>query len=507
MKNRNFLSYIRTLGLASVLMILAPACKDFLEVAPQGQITEDEIRSNPQAAQDLVTGVYNVMWIGGFGPDVHSFQYVILTNIASDDSDKGSTPQDYGDALDVDNLTLTASNSNINNVWTGYYQAIARANQALDKLPLSPADEITKRQLEGEVRFLRGYFYFNLVRFFGGVPKLDRVPQPEEANSDQFQTRASEEEIYSLIISDLQFAVDNLPEKGAIAVGRATKGAAQGMLAKVYLYQKDYQKAFELSGAVISAGKYSLHPRYEEIWREVGNNNNESIFEVQAGINANCNAAINLYTVSQGPRQGGKGGWRDLGFGFNSPSQSLLDEYESNDKRRDATILFINPSPRGTVLYDGFRVPSKDSVENFRYNYKAYHSRLTERNCGNNDYLPKQLRVLRYAEVLLIHAEAAFALGNTAAAQTDIDQIRQRVNLSPVPVTRESIWHERRVELAMEHDRYFDLVRQEDVQPGRAVQAFAAHGKMFEKGKNEVFPIPQTQRDLSGGKLTQNPGY
>ncbi|CAA9268279.1 MAG: Cell surface glycan-binding lipoprotein, utilization system for glycans and polysaccharides (PUL), SusD family [uncultured Adhaeribacter sp.] len=507
MKNSNIYQYSRTLGLATLLMATVPACKDFLDVPPQGQITEDEIRSNPQAAQDLVTGVYNVMWIGGFGPDVHSFQYVILTNIASDDADKGSTPQDYGDALDVDNLTLTPNNSNINNVWTGYYQAIARANQALDKLPLSPADETTKRKLEGEVRFLRGYFYFNLVRLFGGVPKLDRVPLPEEANSDQFQTRASEEEIYQLIISDLQFAVDNLPEKGQTTIGRATKGAAQGMLAKVYLYRQDYQKAFELSGAVITAGKYTLHPRYEEIWRETGNNNNESIFEVQAGINAECNAATQLYTVSQGPRQGGRGGWRDLGFGFNSPSESLVNEYEPNDRRRDATIIFINPSPRGTVLYDGFRVPSKDSVENFRYNYKAYHSRLTERNCGNNDFLPKQIRVMRYAEVLLIHAEAALALGNTGAAQTDIDQIRARVNLAPVPVTREAIWHERRVELAMEHDRFFDLVRQEKLQPGRAVQAFAAHGKTFVKGKNEVFPIPQTQRDLSGGKLTQNPGY
>ncbi len=333
------------------------------------------------------------------------------------------------------------------------------------------------------------------------------VPAVEEANSDQFQTRASEEDIYNLVISDLQFAIDNLPEKGATAVGRATKGAAQGMLAKVYLYRQDYQKAFELSGAVISTGKYSLHPRYEEIWRETGNNNEESIFEVQAGTNTNCNAAIQLYSVSQGPRQGGKGGWRDLGFGFNSPSESLINEYEPNDRRREATIIFINPSPQGTVLFDGLRLPSKDSVENFRYNYKAYHSRTAERNCGNNDYLPKQLRVLRYAEVLLIHAEAAFALGNTGTAQADIDQIRQRVGLNPVQVTRESIWHERRVELAMEHDRFFDLVRQERVQAGRAVQAFAVHGKTFVKGKNELFSIPQTQIDLSGGRLTQNPGY
>lgn len=511
MKSSSILT--RRLGTAACALLLSvvSGCKDFLDVAPQGQLTEDQIKTDPAAAQKLVDGVYNVMYLGGFGTDVHGLQYVILTDIASDDSDKGSTPTDYGPAADVDNFTLTSSNGIVNNVWKGYFQGVTRANQALEKIPLSPASDETKNRLLGEVRFLRGYFYFNLVRFFGGVPKLDRVPATSEINDPKLQKRATAEEIYQLIISDLEFAANNLPIKGETETGRATKAAAQGMLAKVYLYQKQYQKALDLTNAITTgqSGAYGLYDDYASIWREVGANSEESIFEVQTGVNAACNnSAVNLYVVSQGPRQGGKGGWADLGFGFNTPTQALADAYEPGDKRRAGTIIFINPAPSGTVLWDGFRIPSKDSVENLRYSYKAYHSRTKEKNCGNNDYLPKNIRILRYAEVLLINAEAAFQVGDVATATTDVNLVRERAGLAPLgAVTLEGIWKERRLELALEHDRFFDLVRQESVQPGRIVPLFAAQGKTFVKGKHELFPIPQEQIDLSGGQLTQNPGY
>ena len=506
----------RRAGVAALALSLAlfSGCKDFLDVAPQGQLSEDAIRTDPTAAQKLVDGVYNVLYLGGFGADVSGFQNIILTDIASDDADKGSTPTDYADAGQIDNFTVTAANSNINNVWNGHFQAIARANQALDKIPLSPADATTKNRQLGEVRFLRGYFYFNMVRYFGGVPLLNGVPAAADANNPALQTRASAADTYAFIINDLQFAIDNLPEKGATTLGRVTKGAAQGMLAKVYLYQRNYQRAYDLSQAVITGAKYSLYPTYADIWRTVGNNNSESIFEVQTGVNAACNnSAVNIYSVSQGPRQGGRGGWSDLGYGFNNPSADLAAAYETGDVRRAGTIIFINPTAPagqrsvGTVLWDGFRIPTKDSVENSRYSYKAYHSRTREPNCGNNDYLPKNVRVMRYAEVLLINAEAAFQLGNTTAATTDLTAIRTRAGLAAKPATLANIWQEHRVELAMEHDRFFDLVRQEAVQPGRIVPIFTAQGKTFTKGKNEIFPIPQAQIDLSGGALTQNPGY
>ncbi|MBD1392863.1 RagB/SusD family nutrient uptake outer membrane protein [Mucilaginibacter glaciei] len=496
---------------AAVVASTFSACKNYLEVAPQGQITQDQIANDPTQAKNLVTGIYNVFYIGGFDPDITSLQFVVLSDIASDDADKGSSPTDYGDALQVDNLTTSATNGIVNNVWTGHYQGIARANQALDKLNAAQFDAATKNALIGEARFLRAYFYFNLVRLYGGVPLLDKVPLPAEANDDKYQTRATADDIYKFIITDLDFAVGNLPDKGATDVGRATKTAAQALEAKVYLYMKNYQKAYDLSNAVITSGKYSLVQDYSLIWRQKavngdgGNNNNESIFEIQAGINKSCSAGINLYTVSQGPRAGGKFGWSDLGFGFNNPSLSLVNEYEANDVRKAGTIITIQPN--GTRLFDGFRIPGRDSVENDRYSYKAYHSRSAEDNCGGNtDRLPKQVRILRYADVLLINAEAAIQIGNVGAASTSLNLVRTRAKLASVAPSLTAVWHERRVEMAEEHDRFFDIVRQDAVQPGRAAAAFTAHGKTW-SSKNALFPIPQTQIDLSGGRLKQNPGY
>lgn len=503
-----FIQQLRRVSLPVLLLsTLLTACNDFLTTPPQGQIGVAAVQADPAAAQNLVTGVYNIMWEGG----MHGFDYIGMTNIASDDADKGSSPADGANTYGTfDNLNMTPGVGNINNVWATYFRAIARANQALALIPQSAADQTTRNQLEGEVRFLRAYFYFNLVRFFGGVPLIETVPPIESINDASLQTRATREAVYARIVADLRFAATVLPVKTQATTGKATKAAAMAMLAKVYLYQKNYQQAYTLTDSIIKnqVGVYSLLPNYANIWREVGANSSESIFEVQTGINLACNAAIPIYVVSQGPRAGGRRGWADLGFGFGTPSASLVSEYEPNDARRAATIMFINPAPTGTVLWDGFRVPSRDSVENDRYNYKAYHSRTAERNCGVNDRLPKNLRIMRLGEVLLIHAEAAFALNNAADALTDINRLRTRAGLpAQTTIDRLKIWHERRVELAMEHDRFFDIIRQEDVQPGRAVQAFAAHGKTFVKGKSEVFPIPQTQIQLSGGVLTQNPGY
>ncbi|SEW18571.1 Starch-binding associating with outer membrane [Chitinophaga sp. YR573] len=482
------------------------SCKNYLEVKPQGQIDQEAAAGDPATAQNLVIGVYNSMWEG----NMHGFSYVGMTNIASDDADKGSNADDgkttYGA---LDNLTMDGTIGNLNDVWSGFYLGISRANQALDAVAGSPLNETLKNQLMGEVRFLRAYFYFDLVRFFGGVPKIDKVLTPGEANSATYQTKAGADTIYQLIISDLEFALANLAIKGGAntAVGRATKGAAAGLLAKVMLYRQNFQRAYSLTDSIIkqSVGTYGLLDNYEDIWRTTGADGIESVFEVQTGVNSACNAAIASYSECQGPRAGGKYGWADLGFGFGAPSQSLLDEYEANDKREAATVIFITAT--GTFLWDGFRIPSQDSVQNSYYNYKAYHSQIKEPYCGDRSRMPKNLRVLRYGEIRLIHAEAALALSKSGEALDDINALRPRAGLAPLgSVDRHAIWHERRVELAMEHDRFFDLIRENELEPGLAAAAFAAHGKTF-ADKNKVFPIPKTQIDLSGGSLKQNTGY
>lgn len=492
-----------------IIAVFLNACDKDLDVPPQGQITQEELETNPNAASGLVTGIYNILWGAPFGPDVSNLQYIFVANVVSDDADKGSSPTDYAEAGDIDNLNPLTTNGIINNVWRGHYLAITRCNQALTTLQNAQFDESIKNALIGEARFLRGYFYFNMVRLFGGVVLIDRIPDPSEGNNPEFQTRATADDIYQFIIDDLTFAATNLPIKGATAAGRATKAAAQGLLAKVYLYRQDYQQAYAYADSVVTgkSGSYDLIPEYENLWREAGNNSAESIFEIQAGINASCSAAPSLWVVSQGARAGGKGGWPDLGFGFNSPSESLVNEYEPGDIRKDATIIFINPSPQGTVLWDGFRIPSQDSVANSRYNYKSYFSQSSEQNCGNRDFFPKHIPLLRLGEVLLIHAEAALQTGNSGAALTDVNRLRQRVGLTPLgSINLAAIWHERRVEMAMENDRGFDLVRQDAVQPGRAAAAFTAHGKTWQD-RNKLLPIPQAQINLSGGLLTQNPGW
>jgi hypothetical protein len=507
-----------------IIIFFTQGCKKgFLEVPAQGQIDEAAVLKDPNAAKDLVTGVYNSLYLGGFGPTTVGFLYYVTVDEASDDADPGSTPGDNAIGEKIDNFTHTQNDNFFDNLWKGNYAGINQANKALDILNKATFDAPTVNRLKGEVSYLRGMYYFNLVRLFGGVPKITTVPGVADFNSDIFVTRASKAEIYTLIISDLQFAVDNLPIKGDAntEVGRANKGAAEGLLAKVYMYQQTWQKVFDLTTDVINSGVYSLVKNkvdtltdFNLIFREKssggvgGNNNSESVFEVQTGTNVGFNAVSPLYSNGQGPR--GKGGWDDLGFGWNTPSANLASAYTTGDTRKAGTIIFVNPtvSPGGagnigTTLWDGFRIPTQDSVANPRYNYKGYVSPLAESQGSNKDTKPKNIRLMRYSEILLMNAEAAIKLGNLGVALTSINKVRNRAGLpSLLTVTINDVWNERRLELAMEQDRFFDLVRQ-----GRAGAVLRALGKNFVDGKHELFPIPQAQIDLSNGKLAQNPLY
>lgn len=511
MKRNSFLLSTLTFG----AVLLTVSCqKSFLDVPVQGQATT---ATDPNLAVNLVTGVYNSLYnseaFGGAGGDVHGISFITATNIISDDADKGSTPSDQPSIGEIDNFATTPTNNFVAALWNGYYSGIARANQALAALQTASLDAATKSRLTGEVRFIRGYYYFNLVRFFGKVPKVVRVPKDaQDANTDPaFQTRAPVDTIYNVITQDLQYAIDNLPLRAQAGAGHANKGAAQALLAKTYLYRKNWQQVQTLTQAVINSGQYALLPDYTVLWRSASNNSVESIFETQSGTFNNGDLAVGGYSTWQGPRVGGKGGWTDLGFGFDTPSQNLVNAYEAGDKRKASTIIIIDTSPQhvGTVLYDGFRIPSADSVQNLYYNYKAYSSEnpSIEPYLGNRDRKQKNVRLLRYADILLMAAEASNELGQTGQAVTYLNQIRTRAGL-PATTTvaqtdvRNAIWKERRVELAMEHDRFFDLVR-----TGRAAQVMQAAGKNFVAGKHELLPVPSLQIQLSANQLDQNSGY
>lgn len=504
----NQFNFKMKIAASAILGILIVGCSEnFLDIKVQGGVTT---KTDPNLAKKLVTGVYNSLLQGdAFGNgDVHGWGFISVTSIISDDADKGSTIGDQAVPIgDIDNFTLTPTNRFVESLWSGHYNSIGAANQAIQALKTATTlDEAEKRKLLGEVRFIRGYIYFNLVRMFGPVPLVLRVPvDAADANSDPaFQTRAELGVVYDSIKRDLQYAVDNLLLKSQSEVGHINKGTAQAMLAKVHMYRGEWPQVYTLTNAVIQSGQYDLVDDYATIWRQVGDNNIESIFEIQTGEFNNENLDIDNYIVSQGPRVGGSGGWDDLGYGFNNPSASLLAAYEPGDLRKEATVIAIDNSGThaGTILWDGFRIPSSDSVQNLFYNYKAYTSRTKESFARpESKNRPKNIRILRYADVLLMHAESIVKDGGAGDADAFVNEVRLRAGLGPKSgVTEADIWQERHIEFAMEHDRFWDIVRQ-----GRAAQVMLSSGKTnFVAGKHELLPIPNSQIVLSGNKLTQN---
>jgi len=473
--------------ISGAIFLTFVACddSDFLDVQPSKE-TPEQALSSPNAATELVNAIYNKL----LDSNESAFSWIGVSSITTDDADKGSDPGDTGADKDkLDALTHTSTSITFNEVWEANYQGIARANQALNYLPDLDIDEDLKTRLIGESKFLRAEYYFRLVRMFGGVPLINKVPDIEnEDDINAAYNRVSKEDIYAFITSDLTDAVASLPTSYSSAdLGRATKGAALTALAKVNMYQGNWQQVYDLTNEVMGLG-YSLTPEYEDIWKEIGENNSESIFEIQ-GRGETPNKGVQGYFVTQGAR--GAGGW---GWGFNTPTEDLTNSYEDGDKRKDATIIF-----RGETLWDGLLVA--ETVSNPRYNQKAYVSKTMETFNGGDWESNKNVRILRYAEVLLMNAEAALNVGGDA--KTPLNLVRNRAGLEGLDnVTIMDVWKERRWELAFEHDRYFDLVRQ-----GRAGQVLRAHGKNFVDGKHELFPIPQAQIDLSKGQLMQNPGY
>lgn len=511
MKKYLFKNFMIAAGLCA---ILASCKKDFLKVPPQGQLTEEQALIDPAAADKLVTGAYNTLYRQG----TLGLKFVIIADVTSDDADKGSTASDPGfDGIFLDAFNYGPNTGIFNDVWKDYYFGVAAANKAIGILEAGTIEATTKNRLIGEAKFIRALYYFNMVRIWGGVPKITKTPTGAEATNPDLQKRATAAEIYQLIVDDLSFGVSNLPLKGAAGavVGRANKGAAQALLSKVYLYQQKYQEAYDNSLAVINSGKYSLATDYAVMFREAGANGSESIFEVQTGPykgpTGTCEAVSPNYSNFQAPRgsfpsqvvNGITWNSGDLGFGLNNPSADLEAAYAAGDSRKAGTIIRTGASP--VVLWDGFTIPAQPAVVNDRYNYKAYHSPFRETlpcsgNVGDKDNRPKNIRVIMYAEVLLINAEAAARL--SLNAMTPLSQVRSRAGLTTTSATVNDVWNERRLELAMEADRFFDIVRQ-----GRAAQIMQAAGKPFVVGKHELFPIPQIQRDLSGLVLGQNPNY
>ncbi len=487
---------VRLIGVLVITLSVVACNQDFLEVKPQGQINAENYFQTPDHAIWATNAVYNQLrtW------DVIAFPFLAMTDIVSDDATKGSFPADAARIATFDNFTYGPSfPEEIRVAWRGYYRGIFRANTAIEGIAKVDMNEQLKNRLIGECKFLRAHYYFYLVRWYGDIPLITKPLVESEYYN---QPRAPKAQVYDLIIQDLKDAIEVLPEKSQYApadLGRATKGAARGVLAKVYLTIGDFVNAEKYALEVINSNQYALFPNYGRIFLPEGENSSESVFEVQATALEESYAGATAYNMIQGVR-----GTPNLGWGFNLPSDDLIAAYEPGDPRRDATILYV-----GEVLPDGSGVVQDNpDMLNERYNQKAW----TPNHPLLQDNGPSNIRILRYADVLLIAAEALNENGKPTQALTYINMVRTRARgnrppsvLPALTITdkaqlRQAIWRERRVELAMEQHRWFELVR-----TGQAAAELSPLG--FQPGKNELFPIPQSEIDLTAGILTQNPGY
>ncbi|RYE18043.1 MAG: RagB/SusD family nutrient uptake outer membrane protein [Sphingobacteriales bacterium] len=501
------------IALLAVTLLTVSGCEKFLDTQRQGTYTADNYPypggSGPY--DEYLFGIYNFLR----DYNVHADGFVVATSIRSDDADKGSTPSDGGsDVITMDNFPVLPNNGRANALWTGYYALIGRCNNVLFQIEnnkdITATPEI-KIQSEAEARVVRGYAYFMLVRLFGRVPKIDRVL----SSTDAVVPQSDPATIYAFIESDLQFAAANLPLMwDSEFVGRMNKGIANGLLAKVYLYQQKWGMAMAAANTVMSSNQYDLSTPYTTIFGESGENSKESIFEIQATasiISAN-NTNGCQYANLQGVR--GTGVW-NRGWGWNMPSAQLEAAYEPGDPRKARTILYTSQPGAMTSTIYGDQTPL--GLPNPKYNQKVLFSPSYSTAYNSYGGYWMNVRILRYADVVLMYAEAANEVGgaaNTTAALTALNSVRARaragnaailpnITLTDKALLRAAIQQERRIELAMEHDRFFDIVRW-----GIAGQAMTAAGKTnFIESRDRWLPIPQTQIDLSKGVLTPNPGY
>jgi hypothetical protein len=482
------LSLIATLALPTI-----NSCSDaeFLDMKPIGIATEGDL--NAGGFEEKAFGLYGKIRTQ-FG--VTDWNRYWFQSIRSDDAAKGSSPTDAATLGNVmDNFQYSATEFAGN--WEGHYSLIFACNDLIVDVEKSGLTDQGSIINNAEAKAIRAFAYFDLRRDYGEVPIiLNKIIKP----SDGVKAKNTVAQVDAQIISDLEFAALHLPLSWPAYPGRATKGFANSLLAKLYLYQGDWKKALVKSEEVINSGQYSLMPSYEVLFTSAGNNSKETVFEVQFLVIGRTYYSNN-YFESQGVR--GSGTW-DLGWGFNVPTINLINAYEANDPRKAATILYSGQS-------DGLgnTVPASPPLDQLYWNKKAYTLPTERTKYGENKNHWENIKIMRYADVLLIAAEAANEDGNSGLAATYLEIVRKRAreaNTSILPTIsggqttlRTAIKQERRIEFAMEGERFYDLVRWGD--------AGAVLGGKGYQIKHRYYPIPQTAIDQSGGILKQNPNY
>ncbi len=394
------------------------------------------------------------------------------------------------DITQIDAFTTVSNNALLNSAWNDHYRGILACNTVLDRIGAVPMNEELKNRIMGEALFLRSLMYFNMVRIFGDIPLVTK--ETTDVIEGYAYTRDDDALVYGQIEKDLLEAAPKLPlSYTGINIGRVTSGAAKGLLAKVYLTQKKWAEAAAIAKQVIDSGQYLLLPNYADVFRINNKNHKESLFEIQykkggLGIGSPFNNRF-------APRLSGTIVTTiGAGSGHNHPTPEMINSYESGDKRKDLSLALgytsganFVPIPFVKKYLDPAPFAASDADNNWP--------------------------VLRYADLLLMRAEALNEIGFAADGEafTLLNSIRTRAGLTPKTSAqlsnqasfRLAIENERRFELAFENHRWFDLVR-----TGRALEVMNSKGFTIQANQL-LLPIPQNQIDINPGKIKQNPGY
>ncbi|WP_373511479.1 RagB/SusD family nutrient uptake outer membrane protein [Persicitalea sp.] len=466
--------------------ITLSACSDFLTLEPAYEINELSFYKNAQDFETALVGSYSGL------QGLHNAEIVYLGDLTTDNAEITWTSPTVAES-ELDEANFTPPNSILNTVWDNCFTTIARSNNILSRLDAVELTQARESRFRGESLFLRAYSYFYLVRLFGNVPVVDVAFRSPNEILDFDMTRRPADEVYALIIKDLTEAASLLQGVAQQSKSQASAGAAKTLLGKVYLTQKKYQEAAGVLKEVIDGNKYSLNPSYAKLFTNGNDELSESIFEIKY-LSGNVGEGNSFSTLFTPPRFDMAIFPNNMqGAGRIIPTRQVANAYEAGDVRRKVSI--------------------GDSVKLVTGNYaRDLHGlKFVDFTTGVGGDGGINFTALRYADVLLMYAEALNESGQTAAAFPYLNQVRVRAGLAPLAGLSQTafaraIERERRVEFLLEGHRWFDLVR-----TGRAKEVmnayFAEVGLKFSLEDHELLmPIPLREIDIDP-KLGQNPGY
>lgn len=534
--------------LAFLATVTFSSCSDFLEEDVRGQENLDTYFQSEADAEAFLTGCYNAITYHGWW-QIENFW--ILSDMCSDDLWMGNTTQDQSGYISLAHYQgVGQSNGTVSNFWQYRYKGILRCNIAIENIPKAPIlDENKKNRLIAEAKFLRAYFYFELVKNFGGVPIIDGFLLPEEVTGI---TRSSVEEVYALIEKDLTEAADVLPQRSELSasdVGHATRGAALGMLGKAYLYQDKFEEAKTTLQIVINEKEYGLMADFGDVWSIDAENNIESLFEVQNAYDETYDLGGSLSIVTGNRSGGDQDGWA-----WGLPTANLENAFiEAGDTERLKWTIIKNGATeiagedhfteliaaQGDQNGDGTYCVDPAKHKSARINRKFYLPYAKRPENYNQPKVPLNHRILRYGDVLLMYAEACNETNDDVNARSALNQVRNRVHLGNVETSgnelRDAIRAERRLELACENHRIYDLRRWTDdngkkdicnvMGPNGSFVAYNTNeatadsyewenqyepsnkGYTFDENRDLLFPIPLYEITMSNGSIVQNPGW